>query len=115
MEWYVSALKRYYDFEGRAHRQEYWMFFAINLAIAMTISIVERVIGIAGYLSLLYALAVLCPALGVGVRRLHDTNRSGWWQLLVLLPLVGWIILIVFCAQPSQEGDNRFGPVPKEA
>ncbi len=115
MEWYVSVLKRYYDFEGRAHRQEYWMFFAINLAIAMTISIVERVIGIAGYLSLLYALAVLCPALGVGVRRLHDTNRSGWFMLIALVPILGALALIYLLAQPGQSSQNQFGAVPEAA
>lgn len=115
MDWYLSVLKRYYDFDGRAHRQEYWMFFAINLLIMVALMIVERVLGIGGYISMLYSLAVLCPALGAGVRRLHDTNRSGWFLLLALVPILGGLALIYLLAQPGQSSQNQFGAVPQPA
>jgi hypothetical protein len=61
----------------------------------------------------LYSLAVLLPSLGVGIRRLHDTNRTGWWYLLVFLPIIGWIVLIVFLAMASDPGSNNYGPNPQ--
>ncbi len=66
-----------------------------------------------GLLGGLYALAVIIPSLAVGVRRLHDTNRSGWWLLIGLIPCIGFIVLIVFLVQDGQAGDNQYGPNPK--
>jgi uncharacterized membrane protein YhaH (DUF805 family) len=66
-----------------------------------------------GLLSGIYSLAVLIPGIAVSVRRLHDTNRSGWWLLISLIPLIGAIVLLVFMVQDSQEGDNQYGPNPK--
>ncbi len=115
MQYFIAVMSKYFVFEGRASRSEFWWFSLIYTLIYLALMLAEYVLDLGGMISLLFTLAVLLPSFGVSARRLHDTNRSGWWQLLVLLPLVGWIILIVFCAQPSQEGDNRFGPVPKEA
>ena len=112
MNWYLKALKQYVDFSGRAQRMEFWMFTLINLLVSIGLAIVDMVLGL-GFLQPIYALAVLLPAIAVGVRRLHDTNRSGWWMLLGLIPLIGIIILIVFWVQDSQAGDNAFGPNPK--
>lgn len=72
-------------------------------------------IGDAGVLQSLYALAVLIPSLAVGVRRLHDTGRNGWWLLIGLIPLIGAIVLLVFFFQDSQPGNNEYGPSPKAA
>jgi uncharacterized membrane protein YhaH (DUF805 family) len=112
MNWYLKVLKQYVDFSGRAQRMEFWMFSLINLLVSIGLAIVDMVLGL-GFLQPIYALAVLLPAIAVGVRRLHDTNRSGWWMLLALIPLIGIIILIVFWVQDSQAGDNAFGPNPK--
>ena len=112
MNWYMKVLKQYVDFSGRAQRMEFWMFTLINLIISIGLAIVDMVVGL-GFLQPIYALAVLLPAIAVGVRRLHDTNRSGWWMLLILIPLIGIIILIVFWVQDSQAGDNAYGPNPK--
>ena len=117
MNWYLDVLKKYTVFEGRAHRTEFWMFALFNFLISIGLSIIDNVIGTAttsgGLLSGLYSLAVLIPALAVGARRLHDTGRSGWWQLIGLLPCVGWIVLIIFYVQDSQPGANQYGPNPK--
>lgn len=112
MNWYIKCLKQYVDFNGRASRTEFWMFALFNFLISLVLAIIDVVVGL-GFLQPIYALAVLLPALAVSVRRLHDTGRAGWWLLLILLPLIGPIILIVFWVQDSNPGDNAFGPNPK--
>lgn len=114
MNWYLEVLKKYAVFQGRARRKEYWMFVLFNLIIALVLRLIEALVGGPGLLANLYSLAVLIPGLAVAFRRLHDTNRNGWWVLIGLVPLVGVIILIVFMAQDSQPGDNQYGPNPKE-
>jgi uncharacterized membrane protein YhaH (DUF805 family) len=118
MNWYVEVLKKYAVFEGRARRSEYWFFFLFNFLISLGISIVVGVLSSAAgvdlsFLSFVYALAVLIPSIAVAVRRLHDTDRSGWWILISLIPCVGTIILLVFLVQDSTPGPNRFGANPK--
>jgi uncharacterized membrane protein YhaH (DUF805 family) len=115
MNWYLEALKKYAVFSGRARRTAYWMFVLFNVIIAVVLAIIDGLVGSPGILGLLYGLAVLIPGLAVSVRRLHDTNRSGWWLLICLIPLVGAIILLVFMVQDSQPGENRYGPNPKAA
>jgi len=112
MNWYIDVLKKYAVFNGRARRQEFWMFFLFNFIVAVILTAIDAVLG-TGFLYMLYAVAVLLPTLGVSIRRLHDTGRSGWWILLNLIPLIGFIILIVFFVQDSQPGSNEHGPNPK--
>jgi uncharacterized membrane protein YhaH (DUF805 family) len=112
MEWYLKVLKNYVGFQGRARRKEYWMFVLFSVIVSIVLSIVDAIAGLNSVLSLLYSLAVLLPSLAVGVRRLHDTGKSGWWLLISLIPLIGSIILLVFMCQDSQE-DNKYGPNPK--
>ncbi|MCC7249971.1 MAG: DUF805 domain-containing protein [Lysobacter sp.] len=114
MNWYIDVIKRYFDFNGRARRQEFWMFMLISFVIAIVIAIIANMIKFP-MLSNLYSLAVLLPTLGVGARRLHDTGKSGWWQLIGIVPLIGIIVLIVFWAKDSDPGDNQFGSNPKGA
>ena len=118
MNWYLEVLKKYAVFSGRARRKEYWMFVLFNLLIAIVLSIVARVIGIAdaqgnNLLSTIYGLAVMIPSIAVGIRRLHDTDRSGWWLLIALVPCVGGIILLVFAVQEGNVGENQYGADPK--
>ncbi len=120
MDWYVQVLKKYAVFAGRARRKEYWMFTLFNLLILIGLGIIEGALGIGAggdqsVLAGLYSLAVLIPSLAVSVRRLHDTGRSGWWLLIVLVPIVGLITLLVFMVMDSQAGDNAYGPNPKLA
>ncbi|MDP4096326.1 DUF805 domain-containing protein [Paenibacillus sp. P96] len=114
MNWYVSVLKNYVGFQGRARREEYWMFVLVNFGVTVVLSLLQALFGIDQVLTSIYGLAVFLPTLAVGARRLHDTGRSGWWLLLNLIPLVGTIILIVFLVQDSQFGNNRYGANPKE-
>ncbi|MFF9377971.1 DUF805 domain-containing protein [Streptomyces griseoluteus] len=114
MHWYVDVLKKYAVFSGRARRQEYWMFFLFNLIITIVLAIVDGALD-TQVLQLVYSLAVLIPGLAVAVRRLHDTGRSGWWILISLIPLVGFIILLVFLASEGKPEANEYGPNPKYA
>jgi len=115
MHWYTSVLKNYVTFSGRARRQEYWMFALINFLISLALTIVEMVADLPQILSGLYSLFVFLPSLAVAIRRLHDTGKSGWWFLIVFIPIVGAIILLVFMCLDSEEGTNQYGPNPKSA
>ena len=115
MNWYLEVLRNYAVFSGRARRTEYWMFVLFNFIIAVAIGVVEGILGSPGVLGLLYALGVLIPALAVSVRRLHDTGRSGLWLLIGLIPLIGFIVLLVFMVQDSDPGQNQYGMNPKAA
>jgi uncharacterized membrane protein YhaH (DUF805 family) len=113
MNYYIEVLKKYAVFNGRARRKEYWMFVLWNFIIGLVIGFLSGFLGILIILLYLYMLAILIPSLAVTVRRLHDTNRSGWWWFINFIPVIGFIILIVFLAQDSQPGENQYGPNPK--
>ncbi|WP_077324711.1 DUF805 domain-containing protein [Virgibacillus siamensis] len=113
MQWYTKVIKNYVTFDGRARRMEYWMFVLINAIIATILSILEFLLGIPTVLTTLYSLFIFLPSLAVNVRRLHDTGKSGWWILISLVPVVGWIILFVFMVLDSEFGRNKWGPNPK--
>lgn len=103
MNWYLSCLKDHYaDFNGRAKRTEFWMFILFNWIASIIIYFVGGLLGIS-WLSSIYSLAVLVPTLAVGARRLHDTGRSGWWWLICLVPLIGFIWLIVLWCLESKK------------
>ena len=114
MKWFLAAVKQYATFSGRAQRSEYWFFFLFWWLIYIGLAIVDAfVFGTPGILAGLFAIGMFLPSIAVGVRRLHDTNRSGWWLLLNALPLFGWLVLFIFNVQDSQSGANSFGPNPK--
>lgn len=116
MNWYISVLKQYAVFSGRARRTEYWMFVLCNLIVMLLLGMVDKLIGGDNELiSSIYSLAVLLPSLAVAARRLHDTDRSGWWLLLGLIPIIGTLVLIYFMVCNGQQGPNRFGDDPKAA
>lgn len=120
MEWATLPLKKYADFSGRARRKEYWMFTLLLVVLGFVLGIVEGVLGLSGAvgpygpLSLLFLLAIIVPSIAVGVRRLHDTGRSGWWMLIALVPFIGGIVLLVFYVLDGTRGPNEYGPDPKE-
>ena len=115
MNWYGEVWKKYAVFKGRARRKEYWMFFLISSIIALVLGIGESEFDAPNYFSGFYTLAAAIPGTAVAVRRLHDTNRSGWWLLIGLIPLIGGIVLTIFWVQDSQSGENQYGPNPKVA
>ncbi|PQO99280.1 DUF805 domain-containing protein [Massilia phosphatilytica] len=102
-----TCFQKYASFDGTARRSEYWWF-------ALFILIASLILGqISTTLSIVFSLATLLPSIAAATRRLHDTDRSGWWQLLYFLPLIGAIVLIVFLAQDSRP--NRYGAAPAYA
>ncbi len=105
----LVVFERYALFEGRAGRAEYWWFFLANFLISLVLQGLGRGASILAIVSLIYSLALLIPGLAVAVRRLHDTNKSGWWILISLVPLVGIIVLIVFLATDGDPGANQYG------
>jgi len=119
MDWYLIVLKKYLVFEGRARRKEYWFFILFNILIGIGLAIIDNMTGTlnaetgTGLLSGIYSLAVLIPTIAVAMRRLHDTDRSGWWLLLAFVPLIGGLVLLVFFVLDGTPGSNRFGPSPK--
>ena len=113
MSWYLQVLKKYAVFSGRARRKEYWMFVLFNIIFTVIAAIIDALIGSPYIIYALYCLAMIIPAIAVAARRLHDTDRSGWWILICLVPIVGAIILIIFLVLDSQPGENRFGANPK--
>jgi uncharacterized membrane protein YhaH (DUF805 family) len=108
-----TCFQKFVEFNGRARRSEYWFFFLFNVILSIVASILDGIAGSGSVVQGLVGLVLFLPGLAVGVRRLHDTDRSGWWLLIGLLPIVGWIVLIVFLVSDSKPGPNRFGPNPK--
>lgn len=124
-----SVYRNYVTFSGRARRSEYWWFFLFSIIAGVVVGLVESALGLGqghmmsggggfeasysgGPLSIIWSLGNFLPALAVGVRRLHDTDRSGWWLLIALIPLIGAIVLIVFLATKGTTGPNQFGDDP---
>lgn len=102
-------LKNYVNFEGRATRAEFWWFFLFNFLVSFILGLMGKPGTI---LSSIWSLAILLPQLGLGVRRLHDIGKSGWYWLIALIPIVGWIIVIIWFAKEGDPNQNQYGPVP---
>lgn len=134
MEWYLKVVRdNYANFNGRARRKEFWMFVLFNIIISWGLSLLDSMLGFSfqsepvdvpgmewvsnyqsgGYLSSFYSLVVLIPSIAVGVRRLHDTGKSGWNILWGLVCCVGWIYLIYLYIQEGDKGQNEYGADPK--
>ena len=117
MNWYLGVLKKYAVFNGRAQRAEYWYFVLFSTIVSIVLTILDAVFGTlspsgTGLLSGIYSLAVFIPYIAVGARRLHDIGKSGWWQLIILIPIIGVILLIIWFATDSK-ADNQYGVNPK--
>jgi uncharacterized membrane protein YhaH (DUF805 family) len=119
MGWYLEALKKYAVFGGRSRRREYWYFVLFSLVVSLLLSAVDALLGTfssstnVGLLGGIYGLAIIIPSIAVSVRRLHDVDRTGWWVLISLVPVIGTLVLLVFAVLDGTPGENRFGPNPK--
>lgn len=114
-----TCFRKFATFSGRAQRSEFWWFALFVVISNFVLGIVDHMLfGMAvdgqqvSLLGALFSLAVLLPNIAVGVRRLHDLDKSGWWYLLILIPLVGALVLIYFFVQKGTDGPNRFGADP---
>ena len=122
MESVRTCLKENYcNFEGRAPRSEYWWFTLFLALLEIVTSVLDGFLGtytvtssgkMIGFINLIFLLAILLPSIAVAVRRLHDTDRSGWFYLLIFIPIIGSIVLLVFFVQQGTNGRNRFGDDP---
>ena|ERR1039458_10148902 len=121
MEWYLMVWKKFAVFSGRSRRKEYWMFFLFNTLIEFALCILALLLMKSGIGSILYGVcalymvACIIPAVAVSVRRLHDTSKSGWLFLLVVIPIIGPIVLLVLFMLEGNPGANQYGPDPKLA
>lgn len=134
MEFMILPLKRYFDFKGRSRRKEFWMFVLLEVILGMIAMFVDVGLGYgtadsyaqatdgysagfsissSGPATIIFFLVFIIPNLAVAIRRLHDSDRSGWWLLLACIPLFGWIALIVFYCLEGTSGPNRFDEDPK--
>ncbi len=115
IDWFKKGLRNYTNFSGRARRKEFWYFNLAQFILLIIASVLDSVI-FNSETSLFYflvALSLFLPSLAVGIRRLHDTSRSGWWLFISLIPLIGTIILIVFLASDTKYETNQWGPPAK--
>ncbi|MFL6796857.1 MAG: DUF805 domain-containing protein [Xanthobacteraceae bacterium] len=113
-----SGFQNYVNFTGRASRSAFWYWFLFAVLLSIAASIIDQVAfshSDITPISSLVGLALLLPGIAVTVRRLHDTDRSGWWVLLWFIPIIGWIILIIWYCARGTLGPNRFGPDPLAA
>lgn len=121
MTWFLMALNKYATFSGRSRRKEYWMFTLFSVLISVGMAIIDTLVGTynaaagIGLLQGLFVLAILVPSIALAARRLHDTGRSGWLQLLFIIPLVGIVLWIIWMAKDGDYGVNKYGPNPKTA
>ena len=114
----TCLVKKFVSFSGRARRSEYWYFTLFSLIVSMAASIIGGMLfvhheGDVNLLSSLLSLVLFLPGLGVSIRRLHDIGKSAWWYLIIFVPMIGWIILLVFMCKDSFPGPNQYGPSPK--
>jgi len=120
-----EPLRKYAQFSGRARRSEYWLFALFTFAVSIAITILRLIVAgpqslennsfdVLSLVSLSFSLAMFIPSLAVSFRRLHDTDRSAWWILIGLIPLIGAIVLLVFYCMPGTTGPNKFGADPKQ-
>jgi uncharacterized membrane protein YhaH (DUF805 family) len=119
MNYFLQALKRYGDFRSRSRRKEYWMFALFQIIVLIAAMLLDNLLGTAvapmpyGYIYLLASVVLLLPSLAVTVRRLHDVNKSGWFLLIGIIPLIGAIwLLVLFCTEGTR-GENKYGADPK--
>ncbi len=116
MEWYLKVVRdNYANFSGRARRAEFWYFALFSAVISIVLSVLDGILHTKGILGGIYSLAVMIPGIAVSARRLHDTGRSGWWQLIAFVPIIGFIVLLVFFVQEGSFDRNEYGPSPKKA
>jgi len=129
MQWYLKVVRdNYANFNGRAHRQEFWMFTLFHVIFLIIAAVADNVIGTTftfaagtdyetnaayGWIYVLYGVAVLVPGWALWWRRLHDIGKSGAWFFLALVPLVGGVVLIIWACKDSNGTENKYGPSPK--
>jgi len=106
------VVRKYAEFEGRASRAEYWWFVLAYFIAVIIAGVIDGMLGTQGIVGGVLGLALLIPSVALAVRRFHDIGKSGWWVLIFLIPIVGFIALLYFFTKKGQPGSNQFGPTP---
>jgi len=119
MKWFWIVMKKAFVFKGRARRKEYWMFALITFLIALATNVLDLLNGwmltpAIGILSAIFSLLVFIPNISVSVRRMNDLGYSGWWVLIILIPILGPLLLLMMFCYDGEDTQNRFGPNPKD-
>ena len=112
MDYFLDAYRQFVNFQGRASRKQYWMFYLFYVIFYIICAVFDDLLQTGGLLMALFALVSILPSIAIVTRRLHDIDKSGWWQLLVFIPVIGAIVLLVFLVMKGTETENRFGSVP---
>ena len=119
MKWYLLVLKKYDELQGRACQEEFWQFVIYNLAFVGLAIAIDNILGTTaaglpyGLFNLIYILAVIIPGVSVTIRRLHDIGKSGWFSLIILVPIIGIIWLLILLSTEGLDEDNKYGSNPK--
>lgn len=114
-----TCFAKYVDFSGRARRSEFWYFMLFTLLAGIATNLLDVVLGTdyesvnGGLINTVGSLVLLLPSLTVAVRRLQDIGRSGWWILIGIIPIIGWILVVVWFATDTSPGANEYGPDPR--
>ena len=120
MDWFLYALQRYREFSGRSRRKEFWMYTLFYLLLAIGALFLDNLFGfisigdVRGPFYTLFVVIMFLPTIAVSVRRLHDVGKSGWWLLVGIIPVIGFIWLLIYMARDGDVGPNKYGPNPKE-
>ena len=120
MEYFISTIKQYAVFKGRARRKEFWYFYLISLVISLVLAFLDHQMGTfnpelgGGLLGGVYGIFIFLPSLSLTVRRIHDTSHSGYWAFILLIPIIGVLAILFFALMDSKPGSNEYGISPKE-
>lgn len=114
MHWYLKVFKKYATFSGRADRKEYWMFVLFNSIIYVLLTFIDISINTGQFFTTIYSLVIFLPMIALTVRRLHDTNHSAWWMLINIIPIIGFIVMLVFAIKKGDIIDNEYGSNPQK-
>ncbi|MBM3666248.1 MAG: DUF805 domain-containing protein [Actinobacteria bacterium] len=107
-----SGFDHYVKFDGRAARPAFWWWYLFEILVVVGAYIVDAILD-TGFFYFIAVIGLLLPTLSVAIRRLHDTDRTGWWILIGFVPLIGFIVLLIFYLEKSNPGDNKYGPDPQ--
>lgn len=107
----ATVTKKYFCFTGRTGRKSFWQYILTYILVSLILGVIP-VVG--KFLAVICFLVLLCPALGITARRLHDLGKSGWLQLLALIPVIGGLLVLIFCIPEGHSEDNQYGPVNRE-
>lgn len=112
--WYIDMWKNATNFDGRSRRKAYWMVVLVNFVISFILATLSVFFWIFDVITTIYCIALILPGISLGIRRLHDIGKSGWWLLIGFVPIIGAVVLLIFYCMDSVPGENEYGPNPKE-